>query len=609
MARKYKLALAGDVCLAGPLFKEDWTSFGDQHSFGPRLRATLDQAEVLHLNLEMVLTQRTEPQSDVLLPFAMDPESARILVGLGVRHASVANNHALDFGLPGLQDTTACLDRHGIAWSGTAERPFARVGSIGFLCAFLVEPGEAARFRGALNVVEQDCRADRERLLLLVEELARQSEWVVLSLHHHHDFLAERRLPEWCREVAIEAGSRGAHVVHFHGAHHMLGLEKVDQTLLVSGCGGLNDDFGSNFASLSLFRRAYPGVIPDDFPLPASGRSPVTLAHPEYRTDLGYVVLLDPERQVTLVPTRVDNLVAEIDEGTGTWRRSLLTGLNPLLELHPDGRVEWRETAGFEFTGVDQSSRPDSAVRYLDMFSTLSQVAAYKTKAIARLELKPGERVLEVGCGLGADLLLLAEQVGPQGRVVGVDASETLLGEARQRLPETIELVVALAENLPFPDGTFDAVRFDRILLHLPDVGAALREAKRVLRAGGRWVATEPDWDTLTLAASDREAVRSLVHASCDAHPSGWVGRELPGLAHQLGFEEIDVGLESILVSRLALADQMYELQDSLQRAVETGQLDEERAGLCLQDLRKRDAEGRFFCSLTGIGVRARKAR
>ncbi|WP_158013461.1 class I SAM-dependent methyltransferase, partial [Carbonactinospora thermoautotrophica] len=73
------------------------------------------------------------------------------------------------------------------------------------------------------------------------------------------------------------------------------------------------------------------------------------------------------------------------------------------------------------------------------------------------LPLSPDTHVLEVGFGPGVGLRLLAERC-PAGRVAGADPSPVMVRQARRRVPSGVELVEAGVSDLPWPDGTFDAV-------------------------------------------------------------------------------------------------------------------------------------------------------
>lgn len=96
--------------------------------------------------------------------------------------------------------------------------------------------------------------------------------------------------------------------------------------------------------------------------------------------------------------------------------------------------------------------------------------------------LSRGARVLDVGCGSGATVARLADRRGL--RVVGLDASAAQIARARAARPD-LDFVVGRAEDLPFAGGAFDAVLAECVLSMLPDAGPALREAARVVSAGG----------------------------------------------------------------------------------------------------------------------------
>ena len=110
---------------------------------------------------------------------------------------------------------------------------------------------------------------------------------------------------------------------------------------------------------------------------------------------------------------------------------------------------------------------------------------------VERGGLGPGARALELGCGTG---VFLERVAGSAARIHGVDLSDDLLAQSRHkvaRLPNVL-LTRGNAEALPFASGSFDLVYGSSVLHHL-HVDAALAEAHRVLRPGGRAVFAEPN--------------------------------------------------------------------------------------------------------------------
>jgi phosphatidylethanolamine/phosphatidyl-N-methylethanolamine N-methyltransferase len=110
-----------------------------------------------------------------------------------------------------------------------------------------------------------------------------------------------------------------------------------------------------------------------------------------------------------------------------------------------------------------------------------------RKRAFEVINLQPGERVLLVGVGTGADLLLL-----PQGiQAVGVDISADMLAKARQKLPlpgREVTLLQGDAQQLLVDESAFDVVIFNLVLSVVPDGAACLRENLRALKSGGRAV-------------------------------------------------------------------------------------------------------------------------
>ena len=104
--------------------------------------------------------------------------------------------------------------------------------------------------------------------------------------------------------------------------------------------------------------------------------------------------------------------------------------------------------------------------------------------------LKPGEHVLDLGCGAGTDSLIAAQMVGSEGSVAGIDMTAEMLEKARAAAvelgAENVEFVEGEVERLPFADMSFDVVISNGVIDLVPDKDAVFSEIHRVLRPDGR---------------------------------------------------------------------------------------------------------------------------
>ncbi len=105
-------------------------------------------------------------------------------------------------------------------------------------------------------------------------------------------------------------------------------------------------------------------------------------------------------------------------------------------------------------------------------------------------ELKPGDRVVDVGSGAGIDSLIAARMVVPNGEVVGIDMTPAMLDNARRAAEESglqnVAFRMGYAETMPIEDGWADVIISNGVLNLIPDKQAALQEMARVLKPGGR---------------------------------------------------------------------------------------------------------------------------
>lgn len=154
---------------------------------------------------------------------------------------------------------------------------------------------------------------------------------------------------------------------------------------------------------------------------------------------------------------------------------------------------------------IEEGAAPNTAgivirgpLRYdlLVWLVSLGRERTYREKTLDLAGLKAGESVLDIGCGTGTLAIAAKRRVGPAGRVYGIDASPEMIARACKKAKKAgveVTLENAAVEQMPFPDGTFDAVLSTVMLHHL---GRKARrqcasEVRRVLKPGGRVLAVD----------------------------------------------------------------------------------------------------------------------
>lgn len=262
------------------------------------------------------------------------------------------------------------------------------------------------------------------------------------------------------------------------------------------------------------------------------------------------------------------------------------------------------------FANVDSADEIQKFTSCLKLLGSLAFFQNYKQKTYDRLQLFAGAAVLDVGCGVGEDAIALAQRVGSTGRVVAVDHSQVMIAQAINQTKELdlpIEFLVREAQNLQFEDNTFHAARVDRTLQHIADPQDAIAEMTRVVCSGGRVVAMEPDWETFTVNSENRTLSRQLLNFWCDSFSSGWVGRNLSKYFHRANLTDIYVSPETLTITQLDLANQVFDLFQTASRAQQVGLVTQPEAQDWLNELKQLDQSQEFFCSFTGFIVSGKK--
>lgn len=169
-------------------------------------------------------------------------------------------------------------------------------------------------------------------------------------------------------------------------------------------------------------------------------------------------------------------------------------------------------------------------------------------RLVEQIPLRTRQHTLDIATGKGAVLFPLAEEVGPSGRVVGIDISEQMIVEttaiARKKGLEWIELLQMDAEKLEFSDHSFDCVFCGFALFFFPSLEKALAEFKRVLKPGGTLAVTTWGEDSFLDAIVHAE-IGLLTHAPSLIVNPIWSLQSLQEALNKAGFKNICIREET----------------------------------------------------------------
>ncbi len=119
------------------------------------------------------------------------------------------------------------------------------------------------------------------------------------------------------------------------------------------------------------------------------------------------------------------------------------------------------------------------------------RLASYRKRAVAALKLHAGDTVVDIACGTGANFPLLQQAIGPEGRIIGIDLTDAMLAQARERVEEegwlNVELVQSDAASYQFPENVNGIISSWAITI-VPEFDAVIRNGCRSLSLGGRFV-------------------------------------------------------------------------------------------------------------------------
>ncbi len=245
----------------------------------------------------------------------------------------------------------------------------------------------------------------------------------------------------------------------------------------------------------------------------------------------------------------------------------------------------------------------------LERRAATPQQAASLSAYLSDVDFPAGARVLDIGCGTGAQSRTLAQWPGV-GEVVGVDQLEPFIKHARTLAADipNVSFRQSDARNLPFGDGAFDVVVLHTLLTHVPGTEAVLAEVRRVLKPGGQVAVYDGDFTTMSVATRDDDPLQACIDAFVDGNVNDrWLVRRLPAMLRDAGFAPAPTRSHGHLDTDAPVLTLGWTLRGAYY-LVEAGKIDQAQADAYGAEARKRIADGTFYGFMNYVSIVARKA-
>ena len=191
-----------------------------------------------------------------------------------------------------------------------------------------------------------------------------------------------------------------------------------------------------------------------------------------------------------------------------------------------------------DFTNLNQAADAQHWVDLMrDMTDLFPVIPEIRQRIAQWITENPATHILDGGCGPGDTTREVAAHASKDTQITGIDFSDAMIAYANtQDNPDNVTFQAGDLTNLAFDDNTFDAVRVECVVHHIPDAEKALAEILRVLKPGGRLAINEPDFTLIRVFPLPVAIAQEYAQRYSDTNARGDIGSGLHALLQDQGF-------------------------------------------------------------------------
>ncbi|HVV67624.1 MAG TPA: methyltransferase domain-containing protein [Gammaproteobacteria bacterium] len=256
-----------------------------------------------------------------------------------------------------------------------------------------------------------------------------------------------------------------------------------------------------------------------------------------------------------------------------------------------------------EFCSLDDSPIADYLIKSMDIMLSLASIQQIKKESINLLNLKPGQKVLEAGCGLSNEVELMAGMVGEEGRVIAIDTSHRMLEIAKSRVKSTNIIFQNMpVEAIEYPDNFFSACHADRLLVSHQNYDEIFVEMLRVLKPGGNISITDVDASTLVITPYT-STTKIVIDQILSSFVNPTMGRKLLNIFSLHNLHDIKIRVNLSTIEDFKTLEKIFDFHAILKSCVKEGKLSEQDVNFWYDLMEMASQKKRFLYCITFFTV------